>query len=106
MQNRISWFKSFALVNGQRCWEEASLYYRDYHDPPHATRPGFHDVKSPPRRLAEVARPDPRRTPPAGVVFPRDVIRTRRLPRHFRSEPSRSDLTMLAGRLSGSPIRS
>ena len=81
MQNCISWLKSFTLVNDQLCWEEASLYCRDCHDPPPASRLGLHDAKSPPRRLAEAARSDPWRKPPAGVVFPRDVNRRGRLPR-------------------------
>jgi len=72
--------RPFQFANRQICREEASPYFHDYHDPPDLARRGFHDAKSPPRRLAEVARSDPWRTPPAGVVFPRDATRRERLP--------------------------
>jgi hypothetical protein len=83
MRNCISRFKSPTLVNAQLCWEDARPHCRDCHDPPHATGLGFHDVKSPPRSLAEVARSDPWSKPLAGVAFPRDATRRRRLPGLF-----------------------
>jgi hypothetical protein len=61
MQNFISTFspsKSFPFVNEQLFWEQGSPHCHDCHDPPHAARVGFHDDRSPPRRLPWVARPD------------------------------------------------
>ena len=72
MQNFISTFsrsKSFQFVNEQLCWEQRSPHRHDCHGPPHAARVGFHDDRSPPRRLAAVARSDPWKTPPAQVGF-------------------------------------
>ena len=65
MQNFISTFspsKSFGFVNEQLCWEQGSRHCHDCHDPPHAPRVGCHDDRSPPRRLAAVARSDLCRT--------------------------------------------
>ena len=68
MQNSIS------FVNEQLCWEEQIPHRHDCHDPPHAARVGLHDDKSPPRRLAAVARSDPWKTTPAQVGFPGDQL--------------------------------
>ena len=83
MQNFIGSFSpsnSFHFVNEQLYWEEVSPHRHDCHDPPHATRVGFHDAKSPPRRLAAVARSGPWKATPATVGFPGDATRRRRLP--------------------------
>jgi hypothetical protein len=72
MQNIIS------LVNEQLCWEEESFHHHDCHDPPQAARVGFSNDKSPPRRLAGVARSDPWRITPAQVYFHEDATRRRR----------------------------
>jgi hypothetical protein len=83
MQNLISTFspsKSFQFVNDQLSREGGSPHCHDCHDPPHAARVGRHDDRSPPRRLAAVARSDPWKTPPAKVGFRGDATRRRRLP--------------------------
>jgi hypothetical protein len=83
MQNFMRSFSpssSFQFVNEQLCWEQESPHRHDCHSPPHAARVGFHDDRSPPRRLAAVARSDPWRTPPAQVGFPGEATRRRRLP--------------------------
>jgi len=72
--------KSFQFGNEQLCWEQGSPQCHDCHSPPHAARVGFHDDRSPPRRLAVVARSDPWKTTPAQVGFPGDATRRRRLP--------------------------
>ncbi len=72
MQNFMRLFspsKLFQLVNGQLSREEESPHPHDCHDPPHAARGGLHDDRSPPRRLAAVARSAPWRTLPARVGF-------------------------------------
>ena len=82
MQNFISTFspsKSFQFVNEQLRWERDSIHRHDCHGPPHACRVGLQDDRSPPRRLAAVARSDPWNTPPAQVGFSGDVTRRRRL---------------------------
>ncbi len=68
-----------SFVNEQLYWEEFSPHRYDCHDPPHAARVGFYDDRSPPRRLAWVARSDPWKTTPAKVGFPGDAIPRRRL---------------------------
>ena len=82
MQNStIRFFQvmSFQIVNEQLCWEQRSIHCRDCHSPPHALRIGLYDDRSPPQRLAAVARSDPWTAPPAHVGFSGDVIRRRRL---------------------------
>jgi hypothetical protein len=82
MQNFITMFspsKSFPFLNEQLCWEQRSPHRHDCHGPPHASRVGLHDDRSPPRRLAAVARSDPWKTPPAQVGFRGDATRRRRL---------------------------
>ena len=69
------------FVNEQLSWEEDTPHRHDCHDPPHATRVGFHDDSSPPQRLAAVARSNPWKTTPAQVGFPGEPTRKRRLPR-------------------------
>ena len=62
MQNYITSFsvsKSSQFVNDQLGWDEGSPHRHDCHDPPHGARVGFLDDRSPPRRLAGVARSDP-----------------------------------------------
>jgi hypothetical protein len=83
MQNFISTFspsKSFQFVNEQLSREEESPHRNGCHSPPHAPRVGGHDDRSPPRRLAAVARSDPWKTPPAQVGFYGDATWRRRLP--------------------------
>ena len=83
MQNFISTFsrsKSFQFVNEQLCWEKRSIHCDGCHSPPHALRIGLDDDRSPPGRLAAVARSDPWTAPPAHVGFSGDVIGSRRLP--------------------------
>jgi hypothetical protein len=53
MQNFIS------FVNEQLNREDESPHRHDCHDPPHAAGMGFHDDRSPPRRLAAVASSAP-----------------------------------------------
>ena len=48
-----------SFVNEQLCWEKWSPHRHDCHDPPHEARGEFLDDRSPPRRLAAVARSDP-----------------------------------------------
>ena len=74
MQNFIS------FVNEQLNREDESPHRHDCHDPPHAAGMGFHDDRSPPRRLAAVARSAPWKATPAQVGFPRDASRRQRLP--------------------------
>jgi hypothetical protein len=74
MQNFIS------FVNEHLRWEEESPHRHDCHGPPHAAGVGFHDDRSPPRRLAGAARSDPRKIKPAQVGFPGDATLRRRLP--------------------------
>jgi len=69
-----------SLLNEQLCWEEYSRHHHHFHDPPHAVCVGFLNGKSPPRRLAGVARSYPWRTTLGGVEFPVDVTRRGRLP--------------------------
>ncbi len=64
MQNFIS------FGNEQVKREEESPHRHDCHDPPHAARVRVHDDKSPPRRLAAVARSDPWKATPAQMGFP------------------------------------
>ena len=71
--------KFISFVNEHLSWEKDSPHRHDCHDPPHATCAGFHDHRSPPRRLAEVARPAPWKTRPDRVGFPGDARRSRRL---------------------------
>jgi len=83
MQNFISTFspsKSFQFVTEQLSREKESPHRHDCHGPPHAPRVGRHDDRSPPRRLAAVARSDPWKTPPAQVGFSQDATWRRRLP--------------------------
>ena len=83
MQNSAICFfqvKSFQIVNEQLCWEQRSIHCDDWHSPPHALRIGLDDDRSPPGRLAAVARSGPWTTPLAQVGFSGDVIRRRRLP--------------------------
>jgi hypothetical protein len=68
MQNFISTFsesKSFQFVIEQLRREKESIHSHDCHDPPHAAPVGLQDDRSPPRRLAAVARSDPWKTRPA-----------------------------------------
>jgi hypothetical protein len=74
MQNFIS------FVNEHLSWEEDCPHRHDCHDPPHAADVGFHDDKSPPRRLLGVARSGPWKAMPAQVGFPGDATRRRRSP--------------------------
>jgi len=83
MQNFISTFspsKSVQFVNEQPCWEQSSPHCHGCHGPPHAPRVGLHDDRSPPRRLAAIARSAPWKTPPSQVGFRGDATRRRRLP--------------------------
>ena len=64
MQNFIS------FVNERLSWEEINPYCHDCHDPPHAARAALHDDRSPPRRLAGVARSVRWKTTLAQVGFP------------------------------------
>jgi len=83
MQNFISTFspsKSFQFVTEQLSREKESPRRHDCHDPPHAPRVGRQDDRSPPRRLAAVARSDPWKTTPAQAGFCQDATRRRRLP--------------------------
>jgi hypothetical protein len=69
MQNFISTFspsRSFQFVNEQLSSERGSPHRHDCHDPPHAPRMGGHDDRSPPRRLAAVARSGPWNTGRSG----------------------------------------
>ena len=81
MQNFMRSFspsKWFRFVNEQ-LWEQRIRHCHDCHGPPHAPRVGRHDDRSPPRRLAAVARSGPWKATPAQVGFPGDVIQRRRL---------------------------
>src|ERR1039458_5063841 len=69
-----------SLVNEQLYWEEVSPHRHDCHDPPHAAGVGFHDDKSPPRRLAGVARSAHWRTTHVQVGFIGCATRRRRSP--------------------------
>ena len=83
MQNFISTFsqvKWFQFMNEQLSREQGSPHRHDCHGPPHAPRVGLHDDRSPPRRLAAVARSDPWKTTPAQVGFRGDATWRRRLP--------------------------
>ena len=83
MQNSTFFFsqvKWFQFVNEQLSREQESPRRIDCHGPPHAPRVGRHDDRSPPRRLAAVARSDPWKTPPAQVGFYGDATRRRTLP--------------------------
>jgi hypothetical protein len=83
MQNLISTFspwKSFQFVNEQLFWEQGSPHCHDCHGPPHAARVRFYDDRSPPRRLAAVARSDAWKTPPVQVGSCQDATRRQRLP--------------------------
>lgn len=82
MQNFISSLslsKPFQFVNDQLCWEEHSPHHHDCHDPPPGGRVGLQDDRSPPRRLAGVARSGPCKVTRAKVGFPGDATRRRRL---------------------------
>lgn len=83
MQNSTICFfevKSFQFVNDQLRWEQRSIHCDDCHSPPQALRIGLDDDRSPPGRLAAVARSDLWTTPPAQVGFSGDVVRRRRFP--------------------------
>ena len=73
MQNFI------CFVNEQLRWEQESPHRHDCHDPPYTAGMGFLDDRSPPRRLPAVARSDPWRRFPAGMLFPGDAHWRRRL---------------------------
>jgi hypothetical protein len=82
MQNYITAFsasKSSQIVNDRLSWDESSPDRHDCHDPPHEARGGFLEGRSPPRRLAGVARSDPWKVTRAQARFPGDVTRRRRL---------------------------
>src|ERR1017187_2421019 len=80
MQDFISTFASpFQFVNVQLYREEVSPHRHDCHDPPHAVGVGFRDHKSPPRRLARVARLQPWKSTLTTVGFPVDATRRGRL---------------------------
>jgi hypothetical protein len=84
MQNYITSFsasKSSQFVNDQLGWDEGSPHRHDCHDPPHGARVGFAGDRSPPRRLAAVARSDPWKVTRAQVGFPGDATRRRRMSR-------------------------
>jgi hypothetical protein len=83
MQNFVSTFspsKSLRFVNEHFSRKQQHPHRLDCHSPPHASRVGLHDDRSPPRRLAAVARSDPWKTPPAQVGFRGDATRRRSLP--------------------------
>ena len=82
MQNYITSFsalKSSQFINDRLSWDESSPHRHDCHDPPHGVRVGFLEYRSPPRRLAAVARSDPWKVTRAQARFPGDVTRRRRL---------------------------
>jgi hypothetical protein len=86
MQNFISTFsplQSFQFVNVQLCWEQRSPHCHGCHGPP---RIGRYGDRSPPRRLAAVARSHPWKTLPAQVGFRGDATWRPRLPRVAASD--------------------
>jgi hypothetical protein len=89
MLNFISSFassKSLRSVNEHHSSEDRSPHRCDCHDPPHKACVGLSDDRSPPRRLAAVARSDPRKAKRAQTGLPWDATRMRRLPRVAASD--------------------